>query len=319
MKHLIQKHKNKLFALTPLILIVLISAGAFYILGLSQYRGNQIVKKTQNELLAQGVFENLNLDAKSYAVYDDSQKKIISSKNLQSQLPLASLTKIMASLVALDLAPRDYTIDIPKDNEKNFFDKTRVTPGKWRLDDLLRFTLVSSSNSGINVIATSLLSHVLIPPGINHFTELMNNKAKNLRLNQTFFLNESGLDINKSLSGGYGSAKDMVTLFDTALSTAPDIFGWTKFNSIVINSQAGIPEQAINTNPSVSRIDGLIASKTGLTDLAGGNLIIAFDMEKSIRVIVVVLGSSQDGRFKDTQKLIDATINYYKILKQIPL
>lgn len=51
-----------------------------------------------------------------------------------------------------------------------------------------------------------------------------------------------------------------------------------------------------------------MASKTGLTDLAGGNLAIAFDAGLGHPIVVVVLGSTEDGRLTDVENLVDATL-----------
>ena len=51
-----------------------------------------------------------------------------------------------------------------------------------------------------------------------------------------------------------------------------------------------------------------IASKTGFTDLAGGNLVIAFDAGLSHPIIISVLGSTQEGRFRDVEKLVTASL-----------
>ena len=67
---------------------------------------------------------------------------------------------------------------------------------------------------------------------------------------------------------------------------------------------------AKNTNIDVEKIPGLLASKTGYTTLAGGNLVVAFDASIGRPIIVVVLGSSQEGRFKDVQSLVNASIKY---------
>ena len=55
-------------------------------------------------------------------------------------------------------------------------------------------------------------------------------------------------------------------------------------------------------------VPGLLASKTGYTDLANGNLVIAFNVGPMHPVIVAVLGSSQEGRFTDVEKLVNASI-----------
>ncbi len=68
-----------------------------------------------------------------------------------------------------------------------------------------------------------------------------------------------------------------------------------------------------NTNEVVQNIDGLIASKTGYTDLSGGNLVVAFDAGLNHPIIVTVLGSSQEGRFSDTLKLINEARNAIQV------
>ena len=77
--------------------------------------------------------------------------------------------------------------------------------------------------------------------------------------------------------------------------------------------QTGISQETDNsTNAFIDKIPNVIASKTGYTDLAGGNLVVAFDAGLNRPIIISVLGSSQEGRFADALKLIDATI------KQLP-
>jgi D-alanyl-D-alanine carboxypeptidase len=69
---------------------------------------------------------------------------------------------------------------------------------------------------------------------------------------------------------------------------------------------------AENTNVVIDKIPNLIASKTGYTDLAGGNLVIAFDAGLNHPIIISVLGSTEKGRFSDVLQLVQAT------LKQLP-
>ena len=63
-----------------------------------------------------------------------------------------------------------------------------------------------------------------------------------------------------------------------------------------------------NTNESLGRYPGILGSKTGYTDLAGGNLVIVFDVGINHPVAAVVLGSTREGRFEDMAKLTQATL-----------
>ena len=74
------------------------------------------------------------------------------------------------------------------------------------------------------------------------------------------------------------------------------------------NGRGGI--DARNTNQETGKFPLLIASKTGYTDLAGGNLALAFDAGFNRPIIIVVLGSSYEGRFADAEKLVWATLAY---------
>ena len=302
MKQIIQRHKNKIIFTSPILLLALLIFGALYF---SSYKSPLPPKDIpdDNKSAALQNFKNLEIKAQAFVIYDATQKRIIYSRNELAQLPLASSTKIMSTLAALDIADKNLIIDVRSDSRfDRVNDKSSLLPGGWKLSDLLKLTLVSSSNSGINIISDQL------PP----LLEFMNQKATSLGLNQTYFLNESGLDIDENLSGAYGSALDMAILFDYAIKISPDVLGATKYNSITINSIEGYSETRSNTNPIVSQIEGLVASKTGLTDLAGGNLVIAFNVKEKNRIIIVVLGSTQDGRFRDTEILTKATLDYYK-------
>ena len=138
----------------------------------------------------------------------------------------------------------------------------------------------------------------------------MNKKAKELNLKQTYFLNESGLDIDeKSLSGSYGSAQDVAMLFDYMVRNKPEILEVTSYNKLELKSEDNKIHNTENTNEIINKIPWVIASKTGYTDLAGGNLVVAFDNGMMRPIIISVLGSTKEGRFKDMKKLVDIVMD----------
>jgi len=85
----------------------------------------------------------------------------------------------------------------------------------------------------------------------------------------------------------------------------------TARDNFFIYSLDSIRHTATNTNKVLGNIPGLIASKTGFTDLAGGNLVVAFDAGMMRPIIVVVLGSGIDERFEDIKKLVWASLNSF--------
>lgn len=242
-----------------------------------------------------------NIQAKSYFVYDVNEKKVLFSKNEHEKLPLASITKLMTGLVAIDVMPDTTVIEIGKDAIMQEGDSGLILGEKWTLKDLLDFSLITSSNDGIYAVASALNKYES-GNGSDAIT-LMNQKAKELGLNDTVFSNPTGLDINGEMSGSYSSAYDISLLLEKIIKNYPEVISKTNSKALKITSLSNITHTAINTNESINNVPSMIASKTGFTDLAGGNLVIAFDAGLMHPVIVVVLGSTQDGRFSDIESL----------------
>ena len=259
-------------------------------------------------------FKKINLIGKSAFVYDVSTAKVLFKKNEFAQLPLASITKLMTALLATELVQRDSHITIRKEFLQEEGDSGLLSGESWRLKDLLDFSLMVSSNDGARSIASVVgalnLKSNDYDLGRKDFIAKMNERAKELGLKETYFINESGLDEN-GLSGGYGSAIDVAKLMEYILTNRPEILEATKYQSVNINSLTK-SHLAINTNIDINQIPGLMASKTGYTDLAGGNLIVTFDASIGRPIIVVVLGSSEEGRFADVDTLVKASLEYIR-------
>jgi D-alanyl-D-alanine carboxypeptidase len=90
----------------------------------------------------------------------------------------------------------------------------------------------------------------------------------------------------------------------------PDVTALTKVENTYVYNEAGEYHEVENTNEIVNKIDGLIASKTGYTELAGGNLIVAFNVGLNHPIIVAVLGSTFDDRFTDVLTLTKLARSY---------
>jgi D-alanyl-D-alanine carboxypeptidase (penicillin-binding protein 5/6) len=251
-------------------------------------------------------FNFVEIEAKSAYVFDSSNNKAIFAKNENAQLPLASLTKIMTSIVALEeFNPRD-TVVINESALNTDGESGLLLDEGWNLSDLTKFMLVVSSNDAALAIATHMASTT------ESFLLKMNNKAKEIGLKQTYFLNPSGLDQSPYLSGSYGSSKDVAHMFVYAIENIESIMSTTRLNNLSIKSNDGFIHEATNTNEVALSIDGLIASKTGYTELAGGNLGIIFE-KGGKRVVIVVLGSSTNGRFNDVYNLYKTSLQYLNI------
>ncbi len=259
-------------------------------------------------------FENISVQARAVYVYDLAQNKILFQKNAEAQLPLASLTKLMMALVASNLVPANSRVTIRPDFLTADGNNGLVAGESWKLKDLLDFSLVVSSNDGARSIASVVGADSAdtsdFDIGRKDFINSMNQEAQTLGLAQTYFINENGLDVG-NLSGGYGSAENVSKLLQHIITQKPTLLEATKYPVSTISS-ATKNHTAKNTDTIISDIPGLIASKTGYTTLAGGNLAVAFDVGLQHPIIIVVLGSTQDGRFTDVSTLVKATLAYVR-------
>jgi D-alanyl-D-alanine carboxypeptidase (penicillin-binding protein 5/6) len=212
----------------------------------------------------------------------------------------------MSGLVVMDVLPDNTIVTINRDDIAMEGDSGLAIGEKWKLKDLLDFSLIESSNDGMHAISSALNSYETINNADT--IQMMNEKAVSLGMKDTVFVNETGLDIDKAMSGAYSSAYDVSMLLKNILKDNPSLISSTNKQSEVFVSESNIKHIAENTNTSLNQISGLIASKTGFTDLAGGNLAIVFDAGLMHPVAIVVLGSTSDGRFTDVVKLANLAL-----------
>lgn len=297
---------------TGLFLIVILTSSLLISLYVSRKPSENNIKVVVED----NVFASINLEAKSAIVYDINNNRTLFQKNADVILPLASITKVLSVITALDLLPNNAIVVINTDFLKESGDSGLYGQEKWKLDDLIDFSLTSSSNDGIAAIAGAAGAIASgtnnLPTNRQDFVLLMNEKAKKIGMRSSYFRNETGLDISPTLSGAYSSAREVAALFMYALKERPEIFQATTENKFNLRSLNNIVHKVENTNDDVNKIPGLIASKTGYTDLAGGNLAIAFDAGINRPIIVVVMGSSENGRFNDVLALTRETYDYIK-------
>jgi serine-type D-Ala-D-Ala carboxypeptidase (penicillin-binding protein 5/6) len=136
----------------------------------------------------------------------------------------------------------------------------------------------------------------------------MNVRAEELKLASLHFKNATGLDLSPIEPGAVGSARDVSFLMAYMLKNFPDILEPTTLKNDRIYNKEGSFHEAENTNPIIDKIPHLLGSKTGYTDLAGGNLTIVFDAGFNHPIIITVLGSTYDDRFTDVVGLTNTTL-----------
>ena len=239
---------------------------------------------------------NVQTTAYSAVVVDLNSQNVLYQKNADKPLPLASLTKLITAEVAdSTIEKNSVTVDKMKELAE-YGDNQLIENQSWNKEELIEYTLITSSNDG----AHTLLQNSKSP---NSFIQEMNNLTASIGLVDTRFYNETGLDDDaKGIIASRGTATDVSKILAYLIKTNLPLYEKTKHTRAPIQTPVG-PTHATNTNETADIIPGLLVSKTGYTDLAGGNLAVVADMGLNEPVAFVVLKSSKEPRFEDILKL----------------
>lgn len=238
------------------------------------------------------------LNVRSAIVYDSASEKMLFGENPDTKLPIASLTKLMTAIVVIEDANLDDVVEI----KKTAIEKSKKEGGgndlyegeKIKAVDLLKVMLIESSN----VAAYALAEHLEESYKIN-LVEKMNEKAKALEMNDTFFTEAAGLDDQDSFS----TSQDLIKLMKYSFKY-DNLYGILRIQEAEIVSIDGrLRHQILNTNKLLGILFNIVGGKTGFTELAGGSMVLVTESpHPGSRLITVVLGSND--RFNDAQKLV---------------
>ena len=228
----------------------------------------------------------------------DNKSNILFQKNKDEILPIASLTKIMTAIIALENYDLEEIIKVSKDSVLTLGDKGGLIRGEeLKVKDLLHIMLIESSNDAATALASD-------NPRLNYdeFLNLMNTKAAELGLEHTEFLDPIGLN-SKNKSTAY----ELAYLSKHALEF-PLLWEILRIPETTIYSiDNKFIHNLANTNKLLEKISFLKGGKTGYTNDAGGCMLTVSDVQDSLGgsnyLITVVLDSEE--RESDTEKLIN--------------
>lgn len=264
-------------------------------------------ERSEARMLADA-FKSIPLEAQAVVVWDAKNARTLFGRSASVQLPLASLTKAMLAYSANQVMGDDVIVTVTgRDLAEE--GSSGIRPGdSFRYADLRAATLVASLNDGANAISRTM-GEILKKnehPSLQKRSAIgiMNDSAGALGLSQSYFYNEDGLDLGTGQPGALGSAEDVAKIFSALIAQYPASLVPTKSEGYVLRSLSGNEYQYWNTNQRLSDVPGIIGSKTGYTALADGNLAVAFE-HGGTTLVVVILGSSKEGRFDDVRKVVE--------------
>lgn len=228
---------------------------------------------------------------------EGSQLKILFSKNSQYPFTIASLTKLMTAIVSLDHYSLDKTIVLDAQAVQQQGDNGLLKIGdNWRVEDLLRMSLMESSNESAYALAEIM--------GVPEFVAAMNQKALSIGLHHARFINPTGLEDARGTN--VASAEDLVKLTTYILEHSryqiiEKMIGCPRFR--LTTPEGHFHHIIINSNQLLGKLPYLRGGKTGYLPSYGGSLISIFQQPKTDHyLITVILDSPQ--RFTETEKLV---------------
>lgn len=242
------------------------------------------------------------LDLKAYILIEPQTGTVIAEYNSDLHVEPASMTKIMTGYVVADQIGNDLI---------NLNDSVLISEKAWRMGGSKMFI-----EAGKRVSVEDLLKGVIIQSGNDAsvalaeysggteegFVDLMNAYAQSLGMNNTAFVNSTGLPAE----GHYSSAKDLAYLTSNFINKFPKIYSLYKEKSFEFNSI-----KQLNRNKLLWRDDSSDGVKTGHTESAGYCLV-GSAKRGGMRLITVVAGSSSDKkRFDDTQRLLEYGFRFF--------
>lgn len=244
------------------------------------------------------------IQAQAYLVRSSVGGAVLAARAPDERRSIASITKLMTVLVALDRSQLDDVVIVTPEaagvGESTIF----LRPGeRITVRDLAIGALVPSANDA----ATALAVHAG-GGSVARFVALMNEKARSLGLRRTRFRNPHGLD----QPGHYSSARDVVTLLAAALRN-PFIREWSGRESAVIAGGRAVD----STDDLIGLLPQFLGGKTGHTSAAGWSQVAAAQ-EGGVRVIASVLGSpTEEQRNRDLEALLRFGLGQYRAIRAV--
>lgn len=251
----------------------------------------------------------------SLAVYveyrDANGRQVLFEREGQAERPLASLTKTMTAITAMQNADLVDTVFVSQDAIGQEGDQQLATGMRVPLMQAINFLMQSSSNDMAYAVQESVSSALLGKNNademsvVNTFVRAMNDQARSIGLEHSFFVDAVGFDESERLSGSYGSPSDVARLLWEVIDLYPEVANGS-IQSTDSYSFGGKEIIINNTNPLLKKENTLLFSKTGFTDLAGGNLALVSDLGGGKKAAIVTMGSTYEGRFKDAEIILKA-------------
>lgn len=233
------------------------------------------------------------LFAESAMAIDAVTGQVLLAKNIDQKRPVASTQKLLTALIIAESGNLDSRISVEKTDGMIQPRNLWITSGsRYRKEKLLEMMLMRSFNDVTKCLARNHSSSQA------NFTKVMNAKAAELGMNNSKFLNAHGLTV----AGQYSTARDMMKLAQHAIANS-DIRRMVGTRESTFKYHGGKTIPIKNSNDLIHSYGECVGLKTGYTEAAGRCLICAAHRNGKV-VLAVVLGSSWDGVWTDSESIL---------------
>ena len=236
-----------------------------------------------------------NITASAYIVVEQSSNKILEGYNYDAQRSVASISKIMTAILAIENLPLDKKVIVSGDIKKAYGSSIYLKEGQLvTVEKLLYGLMLRSGNDAAIMLA------VCVSNTVEQFVELMNQKAKQLNLLNTYFSNPHGLD--EEDNGNISTAYDMAILYSYCAENEV-------FNTITSSKSF---DTFTNKNRLLKSYKYCTGGKTGFTKKAKRTLITSASKD-NINLIIVTLNCGND--FESHKSKYEYYFNNYQSIK----
>ncbi len=253
---------------------------------------------------------DISVGAQGAVLMDAETGRVLWEKNMDMELPVASTTKIMTAIIAIESGKLDETAVVSKKAALTPKVRLGVNSGEeYVLKDLLYPLMLQSCNDTAVVIAEH------IGGSVEGFAEMMNEKARQIGAKNTKFVTPNGLDENENHSTAY----DMALISGYALENQEfrELIATESYSFSCSNKNRTF--SVVNKNRLLREFEGAIGVKTGFTGKAGHCFAGAAERD-GVRLISVVLASGWGNKGKeqkwiDTKKLLNYGFDNFSMKK----
>ncbi len=251
---------------------------------------------------------SLELESESAILIEQNSGQILYEHNIHEQLRPASVTKIMSILLIMeqiDSGKLLYTDKITCSENATSMGGSQIwldSTEQLTVDEMLKAICVVSANDCVVALAEHIAGTQ------SAFVNMMNDKAKELGMNDTVFKNCHGLDEDGHLTSSY----DIALMSRELLTKHPDII---KYTTIYMDSLRDGKSQLVNTNKLIRTYNGITGLKTGSTSLALYNLSASATRDNLSLIAVIMKAPSTKVRFAEAKLLLDYGFNNYSYYK----